>query len=120
MKVTNLALDLIYVFSQFSYNWTYDDLTSMFDSSHLGVEYWENRLNEVNSCMVNLYMVADSVHRKMMINYIVNEKYPEMFRSRNKIIPDLKKIKKPHSKVPLKLVIDNTSLSPLKRGNHSE
>ncbi|MBF0351022.1 MAG: hypothetical protein HQM11_08310 [SAR324 cluster bacterium] len=114
MKVTTKATDLVHAFCQFAFNWTYEDINAMFQHSPLGAQYWETRFQEVNSSLTNLYMVADTEHRLMIISFIVNYKYPEIFKKNEPVavksrpVPKLRKKRKLPLNSTLKLVIDNT------------
>lgn len=121
MRVTNRATDLVHAFCQFVYNWNQEDLTAMFAESPLGVQYWEDRFHEVNSSMVNLYMIADSEHKLIIVNYLVNSKYPAVFKKPPNEPSTFQRVQRvegakvrtrrsnrKQSDIPLKLVIDNT------------
>ncbi len=113
MKITTRATDLVHAFCQFTYNWTQEDITAMFERSHLGASYWKDRFQEANHNMVHLYMVADAEHKSLIVSYLVNKKYPTLFKKQSVPETQIKVSKKTRrsrrsGNASLRLVIDNT------------
>ncbi|MGK5091968.1 hypothetical protein WDW89_08105 [Deltaproteobacteria bacterium TL4] len=110
MRVTHLATNLVHAFCQLAYNWEPKDITMMFSQSRLGIKYWEARFQEEGASLLSLYMAADVEHKFMMVDYLVNQKYPTMFKKPKAPQNNVKVIKKVgrRENPNLKLVIDNT------------
>ncbi|MGK5093919.1 hypothetical protein WDW89_18135 [Deltaproteobacteria bacterium TL4] len=71
--------ELLELFNQTKMVWDEEDITAMFAQSPLGSEMLMQRFVDCGSEILRLYLEIDAEHKRMMIEYIIQQYYPSFF-----------------------------------------
>ena len=83
MKIEDLTTEeVMHYILLFCYNWTREDFENAFKNSHLGWDYYWDRLQgkikagtEPTTAIVEVLLNIDNTHRPMLLEYLFSIKY---------------------------------------------
>ena len=85
MKIEDLTTEEVMHFVLlFCYNWTREDFEIAFKNSHLGWDYYWDRLQgkiqagkDPTNAIVEIILNMDNTHKPMLLDYLFSIKYPK-------------------------------------------